>query len=756
VNPSVPPALNGRGIPARAIRSTLAAALVVGVLLAGQPAAAKPGRIEPKTTKPQPVPSVIGFPAVDDPTIPVPAPLPTMGGSVKVDTAESTGSAAGDSDTMRAEAPSAEGLSAEALNAEALSAEALSAEALALAGPARIALRALVITPDAADFGTPTWRAMLDRVGAAYDVLDASTTPLTSDVLVRPDGAGRYNAILLTNSMLLFADAGGTFVSGFTADEWNALWAYERDYGVRQATLYTSYGTWPEDYCLRGRTEGTVGDTALPAALTANGAALLDYLKPSAQVPIVQSYVYRNTLEAGCDARAVLTNGTDVLGVETTSVDGRQRMALSFTSNQHLLQAHLLTYGLFRWASRGLFLGEKRQYLNTDVDDWFNTSDVLQPDGTINSDPGYEMSGHDAYNAYLRQTALRTRYPLASGFTMGMAFNAGDANTGVRSQCWPTGGVNRLSATTKCLRNDFRWINHTLTHPEMNFTDYATSVREIDQNLVLAQRMGLPVDRTVLKTGEYSGLGVYNPNPDDDVNPPTDFGLGASNPNLLQAAKDLGVKYLHGNMSFPSHQPSCFNCGIYHPLEPSLFIVPDWPTNIAYFATTAAQETQFYNSFYGPNGRFPFFPTNLTYAQLMNYETDQALSRVATGSVYTNTFHIGNLRDYSGGRTLLTDWADLVIGKYSSYYSVPLLTPTWPALAAYAAGRNAHFAQLGAGVDAVYDSGSNTVTVSSPLAGSLTVNGVQTAGSSTYGSDVSASVALAANVPVTVTGRLLP
>ena len=93
-------------------------------------------------------------------------------------------------------------------------------------------------------------------------------------------------------------------------------------------------------------------------------------------------------------------------------------MELTFTSNQYLLQSDLLVYGMFRWASRGLFLGEQRHYLNIDVDDWFNTADERLPDGTINSDPGWSMSAHDAYNAYLQQTALRTQYPLASTLTL--------------------------------------------------------------------------------------------------------------------------------------------------------------------------------------------------------------------------------------------------------------------------------------------------------------------------------------------------
>ncbi len=677
---------------------------------------------------------MVGYPPVAAPEATAPEPLPRVPGTVPLDTGVH---ATPDETGQRADAAAPEA-------------------AAVTSATSSVALRALVVAVDSSDVGVPTWQATLDRVGAAYDVLHTGTTQLTSDTLVRPDGSGRYNAILLTNSMLAVEDGSGGFVSGLSADEWNLLWAYERDFGVRQATLYSSYGTWPEDMCLQGRTEGGVGDTPLMASLTTAGAQVFSYLKASAQIPILQSYVYRDQLSAGCGGQPVLTAGGDVLGVLSTSADGRERLALTFTSNQHLLQAHLLAYGLFRWASRGLFFGEQRHYLSVDVDDWFNSTDELFPDGTLNVDPGFRMSAHDAYNAHLRQNELRARYPQASGFTMHIAYNGGDADLSSGSRCSPNGGIAQLTATTRCLRASFRWLNHTLTHPKMNFTDYTTSVTEIEQNLVVARRLGLTVDSTVLKTGEYSGLGVYHPDPNNDIDPPTDFGLGASNTELLRAARDLGVRYLHGNMSFPSHQPPCFNCGIVHPLETSLTIVPDWPTNIAYFSTTPEEETYFYNWFYGPNGRFPFWPTNLTYDQIIDYETDQALAHLATGSIYTHTLHIGNLRDYGGGRTLTTDWADRLMAKYTSYYAVPLLSPNWPALARFTTNRNTHFAELRAGVDAVYDRAANRVTISSPVAGGATVTGARTAGFTTYGNEVSALINLAANTPVTFTPRLLP
>ena len=110
-------------------------------------------------------------------------------------------------------------------------------------------------------------------------------------------------------------------------------------------------------------------------------------------------------------------------------------------------------------------------------------------------------------------------------------------------------------------------------------------------------------------------------------------------------------------------------------------IVPDWPTNIAYHTTTPAEETAFYNSFYGPNGLFPYWPTNRTYAQMLDYEADVAMSHVASGSIYAHTFHIANVRDYGSGKTLVTDWLAKVMQKYTAFYKVPLLSPDWPTLA---------------------------------------------------------------------------
>jgi hypothetical protein len=89
------------------------------------------------------------------------------------------------------------------------------------------------------------------------------------------------------------------------------------------------------------------------------------------------------------------------------------------------------------------------------------------------------------------------------------------------------------------------------------------------------------------------------------------------------------------------------------------------------------------------------------------------------------------------------------MSKYSALYRVPLRNLAWPTLAKYSVDRNKHFAGISDGVRAVYNRTTNQVTVSSPVAATVTVSGARTAGYSTYGNEVSAPITLAANGSVT-------
>jgi hypothetical protein len=585
-----------------------------------------------------------------------------------------------------------------------------------------VALRQLVIATGQDDFGLATWKSVLGVLGSPYDVLYAGTEPLTPDRLVRPDGTGRYNAVLLTSGALLRARPDGTYASAFDAEQWAVLWDYERSYGVRQVSLNTHSGTTPEDHCLRAGSEGAVGDTPVGMALSAAGSAVFDHLKPDARIPLVRSYVHWTTLAGGCAAESVLSAGDAVVGVRSRSPDGRERLAVTFSMGPDDLPAFLLGPALVRWATRGVLLGEQRHWFTVDVDDWFNSTARKRVDGTTDM---FRLSGGDAKSASTQQRDLRARHPVATGFTLTLPFNGSRLRPDAPASCTDPSTPDSLSSCSRELVREFRWVNHTATHPQMNDTSYEVSRTEISENLAIAAKAGLPVPATVLKTPEYSGLGVYTPDP-QSLAPPTDFGLTGSNRAMLDAAHDLGVKYVQGNMSFAGHQPKCGNCGVHHPLRPEVLVVPDWPTAIAFEATTPEEQTALYNEQYGRNGKAADHRDHdLTYEQALDAEAEVAARHLMSGSAYAHTLHQGNLREYAPGRSLAFDWINATVAKYAALHRVPLLTPDWLTLARYVEARTAHFAALESRRDAVWDRSTGAITYLPEAGGTLFLTGVQ-------------------------------
>lgn len=630
----------------------------------------------------------------------------------------------------------------------------------------RVALRQLVIATDTDDYQLPGWQTILDQIGTPYDILFARREALSTHTLVRSDGVGRYNAILLTSNALWYQNGAGQYVSSLSRAEWETLWGYERTFHVRQAALNAAPGQGTEDYYLRPRSEGAVGATPMPATLTSIGTKVFDRLNPAIQVPISQTYLYRTRISSYSDAQPLLMLDSDVIGVLSTAPDGRERAALTFILNPTATATNLLGYGLVRWATGGVFLGEERHWLNVDVDDWFNAS----VNGSSSKLTGaFRLSGPEAVATSQQQTELRRRYPHAAGFTLNLAYNGGRIDPSAPAQLSAKGTPDALTSYSKVLRRDFRWINHTLTHPQMNFTPYSKSYQEIRDNLVAAALIGLPVPVAVLKPPEYSGLGVYDPHhhyvyvptaPLQAPGPVTDFGLKAANKALLKAASDLGVKYVVGDMSFHSERPSSFNGGIYLPVQPDLLLVPTWPTSIAFEATTPAEQVSWYNSLYGVNSTTQHGGRNFGYDEFVDAEAELALSHVISGSAYAHTLHQSNLHQYAPGKSLLFDWLNALMNKYSAYYQVPLKNPDWLSLATYVRDRTEHFKALASGLEAVWDRVTNSVTCRPAADTPLFVTGLTTRPATeadqhtrdeaeTYGSDTISRLGLTGGQTVT-------
>ncbi len=590
----------------------------------------------------------------------------------------------------------------------------------------KVQMRLLLISPTADDPGLEALKALCDQVGALCDTFISSTTPLTRNVLEDTSKSeGKYQGIFLTDNQLAY-NSGGSWAVSFDADEWNTLWEYERDYSVRQVSLFTYPGSYPEPQGLtyEGNAPGTAPSTGKAyynASLTADGQDVFSSLKANAPIPIHFAYTYLAKLDPTISsAKPLLQDSSgNVLAATSTSPDGRERLALSMAQAPFLLHSQLLTYDLMRWVTKGVFIGQRQFYLGIDQDDFFVPTDKW--DATVGGINGqYRLTAQDVAGLVAQQNKLRSAYPFAKDFAWTIAFNGSYANESAPSDCSAApGGPDPLTSAALCYKGEFFWLNHTWTHAFMDKTNYATSFSEIDLNTKLAQRLGLTTSKygfNSLVTGDISGLGWYAPN-GPDTGPKVDFGLNASNPEFLKAAADAGVRYLASNMSVTSQEPvNCWGCGITHPLNSDIFLIPRWPTNLFFSPTTPVDMMDAYNRVYGPSGSSPYFDKNLTYDEYLDVEAEISLFHVISGSPYQHYQHVGNLREYASGRSLAYDWVERLLSQYSRYYNKPLKTLDWKTLSETVAKRTSF---RKAGLSGVLDMAAKTVTITSANGGTL-------------------------------------
>ena len=618
--------------------------------------------------------------------------------------------------------------------------------------PARVELRLLVVSATAADYGLPVWVSFLERSGTPYEVFVATEEgPLTAAHLVADDGTGRFQAVLLTSNNLAYEASPEVYEEAFSQEDWDLLFAYERTFDVRQAALYTNPGIvgsvpWPEDYGVR--TPGWGTGVAVDLRLTGAGAAVFADLRADASVPVRYAWSYPAALEPGSTAVPLLEDAAgQVYGVTSTAPDGRERLALTFAPNPYLLHSELLGRDLLRWVTRGVMLGAQRYHLSADVDDWFITTDLWDVDAepVAGNDPwdlfwsrvipdGFALSAADASAFAERQGDLRRAYPTAGDLSFTMAFNGEGATPADRLRCNPKKAS--LTSMTRCLAATFGWVNHTWSHAYMDFVDFATASDEIDRNDALAAELGFGANYAArsLVTGDISGLGWYAyPDPDG---PKVDNGLAYSNEDLLDAAVASGHAFLASNMSTPSHEPDCVGCGIVHPLNAQVLLVPRWPTNV--FAPVADPEslTQAYNAVYGPGGILPYFAADLSFAEILDFESDIALHHLLSGAPYPHYFHVANLHAYASGASLLSDWMHAVLAKATAYLRVPILSLRWDELGDTVARRTDFRATDLVGV---WDRDAGILMISSDDGGTVVATGARVgieADTAVYGGDL--------------------
>lgn len=135
------------------------------------------------------------------------------------------------------------------------------------------------------------------------------------------------------------------------------------------------------------------------------------------------------------------------------TADGREELFLTFAFNAAQQQFRLLAPGIVDWATRGVHLGYRRNYLSVHVDDvllgdrrWSVTGDCT---------PGEDCTGVQE-TAEIRMTpadvAYAARWQAATGFTLDLVFNGSGGVEAARA----AGGRDELTEALLAAAGRFR------------------------------------------------------------------------------------------------------------------------------------------------------------------------------------------------------------------------------------------------------------------------------------------------------------
>ena len=433
-------------------------------------------------------------------------------------------------------------------------------------------LNVLVVTD-----GTPPVEAIhqqLTTEGMPSTVIslhDSSRQTITRAFLARtlPGGAkgGNFDGIVLP----------GPSPSALSGAENAALAWYERSFNVREVDAYsppmpTMGMNSPPVYS--GLLSGTMGVT------NAGARAGFGYLNgsfpfsggPAGPAP----FGYLAQPLPGGGATPLVTAAIPHSSGSATLVwqydqGGREQLGIGFGYGYYQLQFHYLGHGIVSWVTRGVNLGDWRNYLDIAYDDMFL------------GDPQWSTVGHctPGVTTCPRGTPMTPGIRMVPGdvtyavqwekqhqFTIELLYNGG------ASSRFAVHGVDSLLVATRPVAKDFYWVNHTWTHAYFGCQQDFSVVpwrcvrsgghivwaagpslinSQILENFTWARQNTIPAEPGVVASGEYSGLKLLPQQPVD--NPYLDQAMGPDHIKwiVLDASREPDMRPVGAALGVPRH-----------------------------------------------------------------------------------------------------------------------------------------------------------------------------------------------------------
>eukprot|EP00122_Pirum_gemmata_P011484 Pgem_evm1s10639 len=566
-------------------------------------------------------------------------------------------------------------------------------------------LKTLVISESDIAFAFPELVAL--SFGGNYEIISFSKQTENDIKLYNSDNTPKYNSIILTHSNL------GSKVS---VTKWQEIYDYQNKFKVRSVFLYSSPAIDRDNLVAAAGFENGSSDNAVLSFIPNNAdvEAIRSNVKSTATFSIGQVnefvktnyYYYPTYLKANPSSNIKyqplmylnrLNSNTDNwMAAFTRQLEGREELHFLINTDQYGHHGFVLADMWFPWINRGIFLGQRRLYLDTQIDDVFLSTAHYNVEANRPAEagePAYRQSAEDIEQLVKYQNNLNQNIlPAGSSYTVQMGYNADGWFEFENVE-------NSMNPAVITHRDEFMWMSHTYSHFDLycpysdcdtnGFTSYNQTYTELNKNIQFNEKVfyaDLSIDQINSEGSSYNHLSLITPRIS---------GLNLS--TSVEAMLDNGITTAVGDNSRPELRPK----NPFHTLPSvpdrkgrTVAIIPRFPTSIYFDVTNPEQAAAEYNSFYGPKCIGYDMAVPITYPFKCNttsfkYTRDLTFEEIIMQYGFTDVrsllnyrhdpfmFHQGNLRFYEDkGKTtcLMCTWTEAVLGYITQYSEMPVNT----------------------------------------------------------------------------------
>ncbi|KAJ5566100.1 hypothetical protein N7535_007738 [Penicillium sp. DV-2018c] len=540
-----------------------------------------------------------------------------------------------------------------------------------------------------------------------------STLIVPSGGVALPDlngtAGGNYGGIVVAQEVSYDYGASG-YQSALTTDQWNQLYAYQLEYGVRmvQYDVYPGpkYGASALGDCCNDGIEQLISFTDISDFPTSG-------LKTGAGVSTGGLWHYPATITDTTSTKKIAafapTTGfpDESVAAVINNFDGREQMAffIGFDTVWSPTSAYL-QHAWITWITRGLYAGYRRVHLNTQIDDMFLESEIYYPAGN-----NFRIRASDMANIAAWSDDINSRMPAGSAYFVEVGHN-GNGNIenssyssdagwdacgsaieyesppdtelewkkplGTGTNLWPdtpttydwTNACTVMDElltwfTTPSNLNKFGHISHTYTHMEQNNATYSDVYKEISFNQAWLKAVGID------KADKFTANGII---------PPAITGL--HNGDALRAWWENGITNCVGDNTRPALlNPVNDMWPLFTTFANDGFdgiqVNPRWATRIYYNCDTPACTTQEWIDTSAGVGNFQ---------DLLKVERDETMRHLFGLYHDGYMFHQANLRNVdvepitingkSDRYSIMQAWVEVQVQEFVRLADWPIITLT--------------------------------------------------------------------------------